>query len=80
MQCCLCYGVYESRCGKLFEDMRKAYFVGRYEYPEILHGACELLVHTSRCFGGNILRGGRHILLSTCSTDSMTKNWIMLKT
>ena len=41
--------------------MRKAYFVGRYEYPETINGAYELLGHTSRQFGGSILRVGRRV-------------------
>ena len=49
----------KSRCGKLFGDMRKLDFVGIYEYPETINGAYELLVRTSRQFGGSILRGGR---------------------
>ena len=28
----------ESRYGQLFEDMRKADSVGRYKYPETIHG------------------------------------------
>ena len=51
--------VYESRYGKLFEDMSKADFVGKDEYPETINGAYELLVLASRQFGGIILRGGR---------------------
>ena len=31
----------ESRYGQLFEDMRKAAFVGRYEYPETINGEYE---------------------------------------
>ena len=49
----------ESIHGKLFEDLRKAYFVGRYEYSETVNGAYELLVRNSRQFGGSILRRGR---------------------
>ena len=45
--------------GQPFEDMSKAGFVGRYECPETINGAYELLVRTSRQFGGSILRGGR---------------------
>ena len=44
--------------GQPFEDMSKAGFVGRYECPETINGAYELLVRTSRQFGGSILRGG----------------------
>ena len=36
--------------------MRKSYFLGRYEYPETINGAYELLVRTSGQFGGRILR------------------------
>ena len=49
----------KSRYGQLFEDMRKLAFVGRYEYPEAINGSYELLVHTSRQFGGRIIRRGR---------------------
>ena len=48
----------ESRYGKLFEYLRKAYFVERYKYTETINGAYELLVRTSRQFGGIILGGG----------------------
>ena len=44
---------------KLFEDIIKADFVGRDEYPETLNGAYELLVSTSSQFGGIILSRGR---------------------
>ena len=50
---------YESRYGQLLEYSRKSDFVGIYEYPETIKGAYELLVRTSRQFGGSILRGGR---------------------
>ena len=36
----------ESIYGKLFEDLRKAAIVGRYEYTKTINGAYELLVHT----------------------------------
>ena len=49
----------EYRHGQLFEDPRKAYFVGRGEYTEMINEAFELLARTSRHFGGSILRGGR---------------------
>ena len=49
----------EYRYGQLFEDTTKSYFVGRDEYPEMINGAHELLVSTSRKFGGIILRGRR---------------------
>ena len=49
----------KSRYGQLFEDTNKSDFVGRDEYPETINGAYELLVRTSRQFGGIILRGGR---------------------
>ena len=49
----------EYRYGKIFEDTRKAYFLGRDEYTETVNGAYELLVRTSRQFGGRIIRGGR---------------------
>ena len=39
--------------------MRKSALVGRYEYPEAINGAYELLVHTSRQFCGRIIRRGR---------------------
>ena len=44
--------------GQLFEYLIKPDCVGRYEYPETINGACELLMCTSRQFGGIILRGG----------------------
>ena len=49
----------ESIHGKLFEDLRKLYFVGRYEYSETVNGAYELLVRNSRQFGGSILKRER---------------------
>ena len=49
----------EYRYGKIFEDTRKEYFVGRDEYTETVNGAYELLVLDSSQFGGIILRGGR---------------------
>ena len=45
----------ESRYGELFEDLRKAYFLGD-EYTEMVNGSYELLVRTSSQFGGSILR------------------------
>ena len=47
---------YESRYGQLFEDLRRASFVGGYEYPQMINGEYELLVCTSSQFGGSILR------------------------
>ena len=44
----------EYRYGRLFDDMRKSDFVGRYEYPETINGAYELLVRTLMKFGGGI--------------------------
>ena len=49
----------ESRYGQLFEELSKADPVGRDEYSETVKGAYELLVRTSRHFGGIILKGGR---------------------
>ena len=49
----------EYRYGQLFGDTRKAYSKGRDEYPDTVNGAYELLVHTSRQFGGRIIRRGR---------------------
>ena len=49
----------EYRYVQIFEDLRKVAFVGRYEYPEEINGAYELLVRSSRQFGGIILRGER---------------------
>ena len=49
----------ESRYGQLFEDLIKADFVGRDEYPKTINGAYEVLLRTSRQFGGIILRGRR---------------------
>ena len=46
----------ESIHGKLSEDLRKVYFVGRYEYSETVNEAYELLVRNSRQFGGSVLR------------------------
>ena len=37
----------ESSHGKLFEDMRRAGFVGRDEHPEAINGPYELLVSNS---------------------------------
>ena len=48
----------KCRYGKLFEYLRGGGVVGRHEYPEAINGAYELLVRTSRQFGGSILRGG----------------------
>ena len=49
----------ESRYVQLLEYMRKSDFVGRYEYPNMINGAYELLVLTSSQFGISILRRGR---------------------
>ena len=48
----------ESRYAQLLEDLRKAAFVVRDEYPETINGAYELLVSASDQFCGIILRGG----------------------
>ena len=44
---------------QIFENLSKAAFVVRYKYNETINRAYELLVRTSRHFGGSILRGGR---------------------
>ena len=56
----------ESRYRRLFEDMRKEDFLGRDEYPEMVNGAYELLVHTSIKFGESILKGGRRNFRKGC--------------
>ena len=52
----------EYRYGKIFEDTRKEYFVGRDEYTETVNRAYELLVRTSSQFGGSVIMGGRENL------------------
>ena len=47
----------ESIYGQLFEDRRKSYFGGRDEYNEMVNGAYEILVCTSRKYDGSIPRG-----------------------
>ena len=49
----------ESRYEQLFEDMRKADFVGRDEYPEIVNEVYELFVFNSRQFSVIIMRRER---------------------
>ena len=49
----------ESRYVQLFEELSKSAFIGIHEYPYMVNGACDLLVRTSRKFGGIILRVGR---------------------
>lgn len=49
----------ESRYGYIFQYLRKAYFLGRDEYSEIINGAYELLLFTSSQLVVSILSGGR---------------------
>ena len=52
--------------------MRKAVFVVRDEYPEKINGAYELLVRTSRQFGGSLLKGGRRNFRNECVHGGIT--------
>ena len=54
----------KSRYRRLFENRRKEGFVGRNEYPETINRAYKLLVHTSRPFGGSIIKGGRQFFIN----------------
>ena len=62
----------ESRYGQLIEDLMKADFLGRYEYPEMMNGAYELFVRTSRQFNGSNLRGGSQNFGNRCGHGGRT--------
>ena len=50
----------------------KVDFLGRYEYPEMMNGAYELFVRTSRQFDGSILRGGSQNFGNRCGHGGRT--------
>ena len=46
--------------------------MGRDEYPKTINGAYEVLLRTSRQFGGIILRGGRRSFINECGRGGRT--------
>ena len=67
----------DYRYGKLFEYIRKSYFVGRDEYARTINGGYELLVCTSRPFIWNILKVRSNFSRNECGHGGRTSVMFM---